>query len=182
LADLSGGGPMGSAGLRQLLAGNAGRQPDNTFATEIGFTPAAMAAHLAARPAQTQDLWHARLYFLRPLLRSALAVLWLGSAVAGFLASPQQYAGIDRAIAAVGLDARAIAWVFSAVDFAIGAAVLLRWRPRWLGVAQLAIVAGYTMVLGVLAPALWLDPFGALLKNLPILAAIALWMALEEER
>jgi uncharacterized protein YbjT (DUF2867 family) len=90
LADLAGGGPMGSTGLVQVLAGNAGREPDGAFAEAIGFTPEAMDAHLARRPAETQDLWHARLYFLRPLLRLALAVMWLGSAAVGVLAAPHQ--------------------------------------------------------------------------------------------
>lgn len=182
LADLAGGGPMGSAGLRQVLAGNAGREPDGVFADAIGFTPETMDAHLARRPAETQDLWHARLYFLRPLLRLALAGMWLGSAAVGVLAAPHQYAGVARAIASLGIDARPIALIFSVIDLLIGMALLARWRPRWLGVLQLAIVAGYTIGLSLLAPALWLDPFGALLKNLPVLAAIAVWMVLEEER
>jgi len=182
LADLAGGGPMGSAGLRQLLAGNAGSEPDGTFARAIGSVPETMDARLARRPAQTQDLWHARLYFLRPLLRLVLAILWLGSAAAGVLARPQQYADVDRAIASLGLDARPIALLFSAIDLLIGIALLVRWRPRWIGAVQLTIVAGYTIGLSLLAPALWLDPFGAVLKNLPALAAIAVWMVLEEER
>jgi uncharacterized protein YbjT (DUF2867 family) len=182
LADAAGGGPMGSAGLRQLLAGNAGRQPDGFFAKAIGFVPAAMNVRLARRPAQTQDLWNARLYFLRPLLRLALALMWLGSATVGVLAVPHQYAGVDGAITGLGLDPRTIALLFSAADLVIGLALLLRWRPRWLGVAQLVLVAGYTAGLSFLAPGLWLDPFGGLLKNLPILAAISLWMVLEEER
>jgi uncharacterized protein YbjT (DUF2867 family) len=182
LADLTGGGPMGRAGLDQLLAGNAGREPDGAFAKAIGFAPAPIGSRLAERPAQTQDLWHARLYFLRPLLRLALVAMWWGSALVGVLASPGQYAGVDQAMAAFGLDARSFALAFSAVDLAIGAAVLLRWRPRLTGPVQLAVVAGYTLGLSLLAPALWLDPFGSLLKNLPVLAAIGVWMALEEER
>jgi hypothetical protein len=182
LADLAGGGPMGSAGLAQVLAGNAGREPDGAFADAIGFTPETMDVRLSQRPAETQDLWHARLYFLRPLLRLVLAVMWLGSAAVGVLAAPHQYAGVDRAIASLGVDARPMALIFSAVDLLIGIALLARWRPRWLGVLQLAIVAGYTIGLSLLAPALWLDPFGALLKNLAVLAAIAVWMVLEEER
>jgi hypothetical protein len=182
LADLAGGGPMGRAGLRQLLVGNAGHEPDGTFAAAIGFMPASMDLRLSQRPAQTEDWWHARLYFLRPVLRLALAVMWLGSAAVGFLALPSQYAGVDNAIAVLGLDARSMALGFSAIDLLIGGALLLRWRARWLGIAQLAIITGYTLGLSVLAPALWLDPFGALLKNLPVLAAIGIWMALEGER
>ncbi len=182
LADLAGGGPMGRAGLAQLLAGNAGHEPDGAFAQAIGFAPAPIGTRLAERPAQTQDLWQARLYFLRPLLRLALVAMWWGSALVGVLAVPQQYGGVDQAMAALGLDARTIALAFSILDLAIGTAVLARWRPRLTGLIQLAVVAGYTMGLTLLAPALWLDPFGALLKNLPVLSAIVLSMVLEEER
>ena len=55
-------------------------------------------------------------------------------------------------------------------------------RPRTLAVLQFLLVGGYTVGLTFLAPGLWFDPFGGLLKNLPILAAIAAWAALEEER
>lgn len=48
------------------------------------------------------------------------------------------------------------------------------------GALQLALVGGYT--LGLAVPALWLAPYGALLKNLPILCAIATWSALREAR
>lgn len=174
--DLGGGGPMGSAGLAQTLAGNTGHESAGTFAQEIGFAPASMDERLARRPAQTQDLWHARLYFLRPALQLALAAMWLGSAAVGLLTPPAQYAAIV---------APWVAWGFSAIDLLIGLALLARLaraRSRLLGVAQLVVVGGYTAGLTVLAPSLWLDPYGGLLKNLPILVAVLVWMALEEER
>ncbi len=182
VADLAGGGPLGTVSLRQLEFGNAGKEPAMTFADKIGFTPRARDEMLARRPAQTQDLWHARLYFLRPLLRAALILLWLGSALAGVLAPVASYATVDAAFASLGLPSRPLALAFSGVDLLIAVALLVRWRPRWIAAIQLAVVGGYTILLTVLAPALWLDPFGALLKNLPILALIAVWAVLEEER
>lgn len=173
MADLGGGGPMGSAALAQTLAGNAGHEPVGTFAQAIGFAPASMDERLARHPAQTQDLWHARLYFLRPVLRLALAAMWLGSAAVGLLTPPALYAAIA---------APWMAWLFSAIDLLIGFALLARIRPRLLGLAQLVIVGGYTVGLTLLAPSLWFDPYGGLLKNLPILVAVAAWMALEQER
>ena len=181
VADLAGGGPMGSAGLRQLLAGNVGRQPTGVFEKAVGFRPASMDERLAERPAETQDLWQARLYFLKPLLRLTLAVLWLGSAIAGVLAPVDAYAAVAGSLAKIGLPPRLLAIGFSLLDLAIAAALLLRLRPRLVAGAQVVVVLGYTLGLSVLAPSLWLDPFGALLKNLPILAAIGVW-ALEEER
>lgn len=173
LADLGGGGPMGSAGLAQTLAGNAGHEPAGVFAQAIGFAPASMDERLARRPAQTQDFWHARLYFLRSALRIGLAAMWLGSAAVGLLTPPAQYAAIA---------APWVAWLFSAIDLLIGLALLVRAKPRLFGVIQLVIIGGYTAGLTLLAPSLWLDPYGGLLKNLPILAVVLAWMALEEER
>lgn len=173
VADWAGGGPMGSAGLAQTLAGNGGREPAGAFAQAIGFVPSSMDERLARRPAQTQDLWQARLYFVRPALRIALAAMWLGSAALGLLTPPALYAAIA---------APWVAWLFSAIDLLIGLALVTRYKPRLVGMAQLAIVGGYTLGLTLLAPSLWLDPYGGLLKNLPILAAILAWMALEEER
>ncbi len=173
VADVAGGGPMGSAGLQQMLAGNAGHEAAGAFAAEIGFAPSAMDDYLSRRPAQTQDLWHARLYFARPLLRVALALMWLVSALAGVLLPSEHYADVAP---------QSVAWAFSGLDFMIGLALLARWKPRWLAAAQLILVGGYTVGLTLLTPGLWLDPYGGLLKNLPILSAIAIWAVLEEER
>ena len=182
IADLAGGGPLGTASLRQLEVGNAGTEPATTFADKIGFRPRRMDDMLARRPAQTQDFWHARLYFLRPLLRTVLILLWLGSALAGLLAPVASYAVVDAAFSSLGLPSRPLALAFSGVDLLIAGALLVRWRPRWMAAIQMAVVAGYTILLTVLAPGLWLEPFGALLKNLAILALIGVWMVLEEER
>jgi uncharacterized protein YbjT (DUF2867 family) len=182
IADLGGGGPLGTASLEQLRYGNAGGAAAAAFADQIGFVPRTLEAALSRRPAQTQDLWHARLYFLRPVLRAALILLWVGSALAGLLAPVSAYADVADAFAALGLPARPLAIAFSVVDFLIAAALLFRWRPRMLAALQLTVVGGYTILLGALVPTLWLDPFGALLKNLPILAAICVWAILEEER
>lgn len=44
------------------------------------------------------------------------------------------------------------------------------------------MVLGYTLGLTLIAPALWLDPFGGLLKNLSIFALLLAHLALAEER
>ena len=49
-------------------------------------------------------------------------------------------------------------------------------------IAQITAVAGYTLVLGIAMPHLWLDPLGPLLKNLPILALILVHGAIGDRR
>lgn len=65
---------------------------------------------------------------------------------------------------------------------AIGLALLRNWRPRAVALGQLAVVAGYSLGLSLIAPTLWLDPFGGLLKNLPVLALLLVHLAMVEER
>ena len=182
IVDVFGGGPMGSASLKQLLVGNAGREPDGAFAAAIGFAPRAMEDAFAARPASTQDLWHARLYPLRPVLRAGLALLWILSGVLGWLAPADSWRDLAAALATIGLPAAPLAAAFCLADVALGALILCRFRPSPVALAQIAVVVGYTVVLSAFMPGLWLHPFGPLLKNLPILAAIAVWWALEQER
>ena len=62
------------------------------------------------------------------------------------------------------------------------AAYLRDWRPKRVAQAQIALVAAYTAGLTLIAPGLWLDPFGGLLKNLPVLALLLVHLALVEER
>ena len=48
------------------------------------------------------------------------------------------------------------------------------WPP-----AQLALIAGYTVLITLFLPHYWLHPYGPISKNLPLAAAIALLWALE---
>ncbi len=180
LGDWIGGGPLNSTALRQLEYGNAA--PARPFVEALGIEPRSMAAALAARPSQVQDRWHARLYFVRPLLRWTLGVFWLLSGSIGLIAP----AGAVLAhAAALGLSGAAVAWAVGAgslVDVAIGIGLLLRYRPGLMAAVQVIVVLGYTLALSVAEPALWADPLGPLLKNLPVLAAALALAALEAER
>jgi len=179
LGDLLG-GPVNGTALRQLEFGNAG--PPGPFAETVGITPRRWADALLARPAQPQDRWHARLYFLRPLLRWALAILWPASGVVGLVQPTATVTAILAGLGIAGSASLVVLWTACVIDMLVGAALMLRWRPPLLAVVQIAIVLLYTAGLTWARPALWADPFGPLLKNLPILVAIAILAALERER
>ena len=106
--------------------------------------------------------------------------MWLGSAALGLWLDPDKFLpavpGLPAALA-IGLARGG-----GLLDAAIGLALLRNWKPRALATAQIAMVLGYTVGLSVIAPALWLDPFGGLLKNLPVLALLLVHLALIEER
>ena len=114
-----------------------------------------------------------------PLVTFTMALLWLITAYVSWFAWPQ--AQSLAWLAACGVPA---AWqqplllAASLTDAAIGVALLVQlWRPqRWLWLAQLVLVGGYTVVLSVFLPGFWAHPFGPLTKNLPLLAIMAvLW-------
>lgn len=172
--------PMTTTGIAQFetrLTGDAAG-----FAAVTGIRPRGLPAVLAARPSESQDLWHARLYLLRPLIRLALALLWLVSGCLGLLTDPAHYSHLLLPDAADAAIARVAGVVMGTVDLAIAAALVFGWRLRTMAAVQFVLVLGYTVGLTALAPSLWTDPFGALLKNVPILALIAVHRVLEQER
>lgn len=146
-----------------------------------GPQPRAFGDILHAQPCGTQDLWHARLYLMRPLLRLVLAALWLASGVLGLILPSAQFLPLvpdtlpDTALI---LMARA----GGLADLAIAAALLRGWRPRLMGGVQIAMIGVYTLAFTALNPALWLLPLGGLLKNVPLLALIAVAAIVERER
>ncbi|MGE0238558.1 MAG: SDR family oxidoreductase [Parvibaculaceae bacterium] len=180
LGDRTASGPISSNTLAQLTAGNAG--DGERFAAAIGFTPRALTTLLAQEPAQVQDRWHARLFFLAPVLKMALVLMWLVSGVIG-LFTGAQIAG--PALAAIGLGdgwTMPVVVATSMLDLAMAALVFLDRRGTKATIAQLAVVAGYTAALTIALPGLWLDPLGPLVKNIPILGAILCHGAVSDPR
>jgi len=166
--------------IRQIEHGNAG--PVEPFAAVIGFTPRSLSASMTARPSHVQDRWHARLYFVKPVLRLTLGVTWLLSGLIGLTQTGLAAATFGPAM---GLSAGAAANLFVAfclVDLAIAGAVLARWRPSLTATAQLGLILGYTAVLTTIAPGLWLDPFGALVKNAAVIVAVLALAAMDNDR
>lgn len=180
IGGLAGRGPLNPTAVRQLNHGNVGNP--GAFTATVGWTPRRFAAALEDTPAQTQDLWHARIYFLAPLLKYALALLWLGSGIAGL------FSGTETAIELFGAIGLPISWAlpatiaFSVVDLVIAGLIV---SGRWIGAVcglQVTLILAYTIILSATYPGLWLDPFGPLLKNIPVLAAILVYGAIGRAR
>jgi uncharacterized protein YbjT (DUF2867 family) len=180
LGDRIGNGPITTTSLAQLDHGNAVDSAAFTAAT--GVVPRAMVEALTATPAQTGDLWQARLYLLRPAIRTALVLLWLVSGLSGLVASTADIAAA-LPLHGVGADTVvALGRAASVIDLVIAALLIWNRAPRFTFAAQLLMVGGYTFILTLLSPGLWLALFGPLLKNLPILALVTVDRILGEER
>lgn len=173
-------GPISSTAVAQLSHGIHAK----TEAANGAFhtTPRGVSDILQARLAGTQDIWHARLYLLKPVIRLTLAALWLASGILGLSLPAQEFLPL---IAQAGLpDGIAIgaARLGGVVDITIAIALIRAWRPPMVAAVQGVMVLGYTAAFTLLAPTLWALPLGGLLKNIPILALIWVHYILERER
>jgi uncharacterized protein YbjT (DUF2867 family) len=178
--DFAGDGPIATNSLVQMVAGNAG--DSETFQAAIGFRPRTLGEVLRDRPAQVQDRWHARLFFMAPGIKIVLALLWLASALLGLIYGAAPTADLIQALGLPADWGTPLRIGSSMLDIGIAALVLTDRSARLSTMAQLAVVVGYTLVIGIAMPGTWLDPLGPLLKNLPILALILVHGAIGDKR
>ena len=137
---------------------------------------------LAAQPSQVQDRWHAQLYFLGPMLKVAVVLLWTLSALAGLLTPAADILRLAQGSALQDLDPVLLARAGGVLDAALGLWLASGWRTRLALGAMAVSVLGYCMLLGALVPQAWLDPLGGLAKNLVVLPALAVLWVLEDRR
>ncbi len=160
-------GPVTRESLTMLETGNTGDAAPMIAA--FGLVPATLDAALARTPATDADRLAARLIPLAPMLRWLLALVWLAGGIVPLALTP---AGINFALLAqvglTGTPAIAALVAGSVIDIAIGLALLVRVRVRHAALTGIVVTFGYTAILAATMPSLWLDPFGALVKNAAI--------------
>lgn len=150
------------------------------FAALLGRAPRSPAQFIepdAAPAARAQAL----LGTLLPLLRISIALVWLVTGIVSLWVYP--IADSLELLHRVGVPAElgpTMLYGAAGLDFAFGAAtlVLRKRRPLWL--MQMALILFYTAVITLHLPEFWAHPYGPILKNLPMLAAIWLLYQLEE--
>jgi uncharacterized protein YbjT (DUF2867 family)/uncharacterized membrane protein len=146
-----------------------------------GESVAPLESILAGIPAGIQERWFARTYLLMPVMIATLSLFWIVSGVIGLL-------DIERAariIPASILGSRSSATLVllgSALDIAVGVAVLFRPLARLACLGMIAISAAYLVAGSILTPSLWLDPLGPFVKILPAAVLALATVALPEER
>ncbi len=171
--------PLRSTAIAELARGVRG-DPD-PWEAATGRPLATLEQTLRRHPATIQDRWFGRIWLLRPLLVGGLAAFWLASGAIA-LARPGEAAAV---LAARGMaEAPAVALVLggAAVDLALGALVLVKRAMPLAALGMLATSAAYLAGGTLLAPDLWADPLGPLVKVLPAMLPAATLLALAEER
>ena len=149
----------------------------------LHWLPRSLSEAMAADPSTQADLWHARLYFFKPGLRTGLGLLWIATAIISAFVYP-----FEKSVAMVsGLgvsDSHAAALVYggAALDAILGAALLANIRPALVGGVQIIAMLAFTVLATMAVPQVWSDPFGPLMKNLAVLLATLTMIALEARR
>lgn len=175
--ELFGASPLTRDSLRMLQRGNhADVQP---FIKTFSFTPKAIDETLSL-PSQA-ELWQARLYFLRPLLRLSIAFTWLSAGLvsAFFYPAAQSYAMLQT-LGASDWIAPLLLYGAAGLDCMLGLATLSKRWVRLAGMMQIAIMLIYTAIITMFLPEYWLHPFGPIVKNLPLLVATLMMLAMEK--
>jgi uncharacterized protein YbjT (DUF2867 family) len=170
--------PLTPDAVRMLQRGNTASV--DGFIEHFGFTPRDLASALREAPARQADQWHAGLYFLRPLLRFTLFLVWTLAGLVSLFVYPraQSYAllaevGLGGAGAAVALYGAA------ALDLMLGLATLGRRTLRPALYGQLLCMLLYTLIISLFLPAQWAHPFGPVVKNLPLALATGMLLILQ---
>ncbi|WLQ13141.1 NAD(P)H-binding protein [Hahella aquimaris] len=178
-----GAGPLNDTVWGMLQRGNYAESGAYERSCEkFDYAPRSVKGYLQTSASFVQDRWHARLYLLREPIWLTLVVVWLLSGIAGFAAQPETFSPILKTMGLPEFLWLPMVWFTSAVDLALGAFLLSRRHMALAGKLMLACTLGYTLALGLLAPSVWLEPLGGLLKNLPLLCLLSVFLAVEKLR
>jgi uncharacterized protein YbjT (DUF2867 family)/uncharacterized membrane protein YphA (DoxX/SURF4 family) len=166
--------------LEMLLRGNTGDSARLTHLLGRELRP----IHRFVEARTVRDTRTAALlWWLLPVLRWSIAAVWIVTGLISFGLYPTQAS--YELLARVGVPPMlAPLFLYGAASldvlFGIGTLALRERHLLWL--AQAAVILGYTAIITWRLPDFWLHPFGPLLKNVPMLAAILLLDRLERHR
>lgn len=171
--------PLRTTAIRELQAGVTGDPGPWRAAT--GAPLSSLSATLAAMPSTVQERWFARSFLLKPAVIATLSAFWLITGIVTLL-DPEAAA---RVLTLRGLPhglATSFAVGGALVDIALGLAML--WRPAMMAAAQGMIVVTLAYLAGgtLLAPDLWADPLGPLVKAVPAMLLAVVALAWTEDR
>jgi len=173
---------MNKTSYKMLMQNNVTTDAEVKHFTEsIGFTPRDFLTGLYSQPSSVQDHWHARLYFLKPLLQISIAFIWIYSGFCSLYEMDtiypiMSYAGINPDWQSFLLYGASI------LDILLGFATLVSFQLKKVGILQCFIIIIYTIYISWKIPVIWLDPFTPLAKNIPLFVATLIMISLESDR
>jgi hypothetical protein len=153
------------------------------FLAAIDFIPRDFTTGIYEQPSSVQDHWHARLYFLKPLLQLGIAFIWIFTAICTLFLYPHNasYALLAKA----GISSfwqPALLYGSSALDALVGIFMLCGYQIIKTSVVMITVCLFYTVLATLKLPYLWLDPLAPIAKNIPFILLMLTYLALESDR
>lgn len=171
---------LSSESLAMLRQGHPA--PPEATAASLGWRARKLDDALAGDPSSAGDRISASLFPLKPLLRLGLSGIWMATGlVSAFIFPIAQSAMMVGQLGVHGIAAHWVTYAGAACDGAIGVVLVSGRGGAWLGITQIGVMCVYTILATIAVPQLWLNPFGALTKNIAVLLAIMVWMILEDK-
>jgi len=170
--------PIRTTAIKQMDHDVAGR--DSGWAQALDVRSRGFTDFLAQTPASVQDVWHARLWFVRPVAILTLGLFWLITGLISF--GP----GWNGAVAILheggyGRLAGPVAWWGALLDVVLGLMLFVRpWTAR-VAIFMCLATVGYLIAATLSLPHYWIDPLGPWLKVLPMMA-LCLFVAATDAR
>ncbi len=176
--------PLSETGIKMMTVDNTASDAEfNNLKKVTHFQPRSFSRGLNGMVSSVQDRWHARLFFLRPLLRMSIAFIWIFTGIVSLVPASSQISYELMAQANIPLAAQPFAlYSFSFIDILLGLATLFNYRLLIVGLLQCALLLFYIATLSFVLPMYWLNPLAPIAKNIPLFVAILIMMALESER
>jgi uncharacterized protein YbjT (DUF2867 family) len=172
--------PIRSTALRELRRGVKG-DPEAWIAA-TGIEPAPLEEVMARLPATVQEKWFARLYLVKAVIIGSLVAFWSAS---GLIALTMAFHAATEILTTHGIPqglARGVTIFTSLGDICVGAAIAVR-KTCCMGLLGGIVISVCYLVGAVLvAPDLWIEPLGSLVKTGPTIILMLVALAILDDR
>jgi nucleoside-diphosphate-sugar epimerase len=176
--------PLSETAIKMMAVDNIASETELKNLENITqIKPRSFTNGLNGMVSSVQDRWHARLFFLRPMLRLSIAFIWILTGVISLLPASSSLSFDLMTQAKIPLTFQSfVLYSCSTIDILLGLATLFNYRLIATGFLQCIFMLLYTIIISFSLPLYWLNPLGPIAKNIPLLVATLIMMALESER
>lgn len=150
------------------------------FQNITGVTPLNFNAGLNQNPAAQEERWYPRFLLLRPFFKLSLAIMWILGALTSIL--PYSKNSSYELLNEIGISSMyqpIMLYGASFLNALIGFGLLVNYKIKINCIAQLLVILLYSLIITIYLPYLWLEPFGPIVKNIPILMMVCALYVME---
>jgi uncharacterized protein YbjT (DUF2867 family) len=172
--------PMRSTAIREMRRGVSG--DPGPWMSKTGIVPLSARNALMAIPATVQEKWFARLYLLKAVSLVTLVIFWCASSL---IALTVAFPAARNILLTHGFSfplAHTLTLGTSVMDFLVGCAIAVRRTTRFGLIAGIIVSLGYMGGSALIAPDLWIEPLGALVKTGPAIVLMLICLMLSDDR